>query len=139
MRISHTNVTEVLHVLEVSSSSVANKMKCVFVKFTTDCLQVKSTWWQFTMKFILKFTIEVYSECLIYDEVLTQSYIREKLLQSTLYICTTYKCTPSLYASLSLVPSWELVLIAHFLFTPCNDFWIPSIFKISIYMHARDF
>ncbi len=33
----------------------------------------------------------------------------------------------------------ELVLIAHFLFTPCNDFWIPSIFKISIYMHARDF
>ncbi len=43
MRISHTNVTEVLHVLEVSSSFVANKMKCVFVKFTTECLQVKST------------------------------------------------------------------------------------------------
>ncbi len=76
MRISHANVTEVLHVFEVFSSFVANKMKCVFVKFTTECLQVKSTWWQFT----LKFTIEVYNEYLIYDEVLTQSYIREKLL-----------------------------------------------------------
>ena len=42
MRISHTNVTEVLHALEVFSSFVANKMKCVFVTFTTKCLQVKS-------------------------------------------------------------------------------------------------
>ena len=43
MRISHTNVTEVLHVLGVFSSFVANKMKYVFVKFITEYLQVKST------------------------------------------------------------------------------------------------
>src|SRR6266496_2908413 len=74
MRISHNNVTEVLHVLGDPSSFVANKMKCVFVKSTSECLQVKFTGWQFTMKFILKFTIEVYNECFVRDEVLTQSY-----------------------------------------------------------------
>ena len=66
MKISHANVTEVLHAFEVSLSFVANKMKCVFVKFT--------------VKFTLKFTIEVYNECFVRNEVLTQSYIREKLL-----------------------------------------------------------
>src|SRR6266542_4814981 len=81
MRISHTNVTEVLHVLEVSSSFVANKMKCAFVKPTPECLQVK---------FTLKFTIEVYNECLIRDEVLTQSYIREKLLSISWHFFLTF-------------------------------------------------
>ena len=86
MKISHTNVTEVLHVFGIFSSFVANKMMCVFVKFTTECLQVKLTWWQFT----LKFTIEVHNECFVRDEVLTQSYIREKLLLITWYFFLTF-------------------------------------------------
>ena len=55
MRISHTNVTEVLHVLEVSSSFVANKMKYEFMKSTPESLQAK---------FTLKFTIEVYNDAM---------------------------------------------------------------------------
>ena len=43
MRISHTNVTEVLYVLKIFSSFVANKMKCVFEKPTSEYLQVKFT------------------------------------------------------------------------------------------------
>ena len=51
MRISHTNVTEILHVLEVFLSFVTNKLKYMFVKSTSECLQVKFTYSKFTMKF----------------------------------------------------------------------------------------
>src|SRR6266542_7128027 len=42
------------------------------------------------MKFTLKFTIEVYNKCLTCDEVLTQSYIREKLLPITWHFFLTF-------------------------------------------------
>ena len=53
-------------------------------------LQEKFIQLQFTMKFTLKFTNGVYNEYLIHNEVLTQSYIREKLLLITWHFFLTF-------------------------------------------------
>jgi hypothetical protein len=48
-------------------------------------------------------------------------------IQSTLYKCTTHKCTPSLNALICLVPSLGLsAKCTPFIYTPCNNFKSPT-------------
>ncbi|EXX64302.1 hypothetical protein RirG_144060 [Rhizophagus irregularis DAOM 197198w] len=63
------------------------------------------------------------------EEIFPEFYqtSKGKDVQSTLYKCTTHKCTPSLNAHICLVPSLGLsAKYIPFIYTPCNDFKSPT-------------